>query len=524
MTQVFAYIRVSTVKQGNGVSLKEQEDAIKNYAISQKLEITEWFCEKETAAKIGRPVWNRMISELKAKKAFGLVIHKIDRSARNLSDWAVLGKLMDDGVQVHFAHERLDLTARGGRLSADLLAVIAADYIRNLRDEAKKGLYGRLKQGIYPFQAPLGYLDNGAGNFKTIDPVKGPLVKEAFYLYAKGNLSLRQLQKAMEGKGLKNKTGGVVAVSAWNNILRNPFYCGLMKVGPEKRVFLGKHPALIKKSLFDRVQSILDGRFHQENMRHQYTYRRLFRCANCNLTMIGETQKGHVYYRCHTRSCPTKCVREDHISEAIYDALKTLRITDTQSKLIRTYIHKRLTASSRLKQKAMESLKINSEKIETRLSALLDTHLDGDIDKETYRRKKQQLLEQKIQYDEHIQKLKDERGQLMRFTDRILEQVKNLYFCLETKYSDKKRKLVETLTSNRFIKQKKPLFEINSPFKDFLFDDVVLYGGHLRNTDRTWGDSIPKTKISHETDEQLSKRYADIIIEYFYSGKGDFLE
>ena len=36
-------------------------------------------------------------------------MHKIDRSARNFSDWARIGELVDSGIDVHFAHESLDL-------------------------------------------------------------------------------------------------------------------------------------------------------------------------------------------------------------------------------------------------------------------------------------------------------------------------------------------------------------------------------------------------------------------------------
>ena len=77
----------------------------------------------------------------------GIVIHKIDRGARNLRDWASLGELVDRGVEVHLVHESLDMRSRGGRLAADT-AVVAADFIRNLRDETRKGMYGRLRQGI----------------------------------------------------------------------------------------------------------------------------------------------------------------------------------------------------------------------------------------------------------------------------------------------------------------------------------------------------------------------------------------
>lgn len=149
MKSLYAYIRVSTTKQGeHGVSLQEQRAAIERYALQHGVEIAEWFEEIQTAAKRGRPVFARMLRLLQHGKAQGVVIHKIDRSARNLKDWADLGELIDRGIQVHLAAESLDLHSRGGRLSADIQAVVAADFIRNLREETRKGFYGRLRQGL----------------------------------------------------------------------------------------------------------------------------------------------------------------------------------------------------------------------------------------------------------------------------------------------------------------------------------------------------------------------------------------
>lgn len=184
MKRCFGYIRVSTVKQGDGVSLVAQREAILAFASRNHIEIMQWFEEKETAAKRGRPIFNKMMSELRRGKAQGLVIHKIDRSARNFADWAKIGELQDAGVDIHFATESLDFASRGGRLTADIQAVIAADYIRNLREETIKGITGRLKQGLYPFGAPIGYVNNGGGKPKTLDPLRAPLVKLAFEHYS----------------------------------------------------------------------------------------------------------------------------------------------------------------------------------------------------------------------------------------------------------------------------------------------------------------------------------------------------
>jgi len=148
MKTYFAYIRVSTVRQGErGVSLQEQRDAIARYAERHQLEIARWFEERETAAKRGRPIFSEMLKLMRSGEAAGVMIHKIDRSARNMKDWAELGDLIDRGVEVHFVNESIDLASRGGRLSADIQAVVAADYIRNLREESGKDFTAASNKG-----------------------------------------------------------------------------------------------------------------------------------------------------------------------------------------------------------------------------------------------------------------------------------------------------------------------------------------------------------------------------------------
>ena len=83
----FAYIRVSTPKQGQqGTSLAEQKSAIEKYARKNGFRIIKEFREQDTAAKRGRPVFRQMMQALQQGKAAGLIMHKIDRGARNLKD------------------------------------------------------------------------------------------------------------------------------------------------------------------------------------------------------------------------------------------------------------------------------------------------------------------------------------------------------------------------------------------------------------------------------------------------------
>ncbi|NSY37546.1 recombinase family protein [Leisingera sp. ANG59] len=224
MKTCFGYVRVSTTKQGEGVSLQAQKEAITIYAERNNIQITMWFEEKETAAKSGRPVFNQMLKKLRRGAAQGLVIHKIDRSARNLKDWAIISDLSDAGIDVFFAAESLDFRSRGGRLAADVQAVVAADFIRNLREESIKGMRGRLKQGLYPWGAPLGYIDTGRGNPKALDPERAHFVRETFELYATGGHSFRSLLAEMTRRGLTNRKGRPLTLHGLEAMLGNPFY------------------------------------------------------------------------------------------------------------------------------------------------------------------------------------------------------------------------------------------------------------------------------------------------------------
>lgn len=245
MKPCFGYIRVLTQKQGEGVSLEAQKDAITAFSSRSNLTVTRWFEEKQTAAKSGRPIFTEMLKLLERGKAPGLIIHKIDRSARNLKDWAIIGDLSDAGIDVYFATESLDFLSRGGRLTADIQAVIASDFIRNLREETKNDINGRLKQGLYPFGGLLGYLNNGKGKAKTPDPIKAPLIKELFNLYCSGQHSLRTVRVEINRRGLRNTSGRPLALTSIEQILNNSFYCGIIKIKRSGARFDGIHEPLI---------------------------------------------------------------------------------------------------------------------------------------------------------------------------------------------------------------------------------------------------------------------------------------
>jgi DNA invertase Pin-like site-specific DNA recombinase len=452
MKKCFGYVRVSTMKQGEGVSLEAQREAIDQFAVRNDIRIVRWFEEKETAAKSGRPIFNAMIRLLKRRQAAGVVMHKIDRSARNFADWSKVGDLADAGIDIHFASESLDFRSRGGRLSADIQAVIAADYIRNLRDEIKKGIYGRLKQGLYPFRAPIGYVDQGGGNAKVPDPVRAPLIRKAFELYGTGNHSLRSLRAALEKMGLRNLGGRPLSKHGLETVLGNPFYCGLIRIRKTGAVFPGTHQPLISVRLFETVQAVKAGKAGKKVTRHNHTYRGLFRCGHCDAPMTPERQKGHVYYRCQERECETKCVREEALEAAIMATLRRVQLSDEKV----AWLADRFATwwkDRQPKQDDDNTTAMQLGQIDARLTRLTDAMLDNVIDEETFVARKERLLLEKMRIEEAAKEAAisvDEPARVLRF----LELIKSLVDNYISANSDEKREIVQIAISNRTVSGK----------------------------------------------------------------------
>ena len=482
MKRCYAYVRVSTAKQGEGVSLEAQKEAITAFAEREHYQIIRWFEEKETAAKRGRPIFDSMVKDLLRRKADGLIVHKIDRSARNFADWAKIGDLQDAGIDIHFATETLDFSSRGGRLTADIQAVIAADYIRNLREETIKGISGRLKQGLYPFKAPIGYQDNGGGKPKTIDPVRGPLVDEAFKLYASGQHSLRSLVVELDQRGLRSERGKPISKCCLENMLANPFYCGLIRIKRSGALYDGIHEPLISVALFEDVQARKAGRTVQKRTRHRFTYRSLFRCQHCGNAMIAERQKGHVYYRCQTKTCPTKTVREELIETRIWQVLRDAELAEIDVQ----HLTARITGwlATRSDEKRTLALQSEISSVLVKLDRLTNALIDRLIDQETFATRKEALALERARLEEQLReahKAGPDEGKVHRF----LELVKSLAATYLIAEPDEKREIVEIATSNRRVAGKFVFVEPSEWLKNTAAVIAGLYGPPERTTDRT---------------------------------------
>ena len=440
MTQCFGYVRVSTAKQGDGASLEAQKDAITGFASQNNLSIKVWYEELETASKRGRPVFDQMIKDLKRGKAKGMIAHRWDRTARNFSDWAAISDLSDLGIKVFCAGDNIDFESRSGRLMADIQMVLATDYSRNLSIEVQKGQNQRLKEGYWPWAAPIGYLNNGEGQLKTLCPRKAPLVREAFELYASGEHSLTSLTDHMRTRGLTGHNDRPISRSNLEITLRNPFYCGQLRC--KDRLYPGKHEPLVSVSLFKKIQRLKEDRCIKKKTKHPFLFKRLLTCGACGRTLTGELQKGHIYYRCHNRSCAEKGMREDRVAKAVKAEIEAITWDEDQVAQFRAELEARDLFAEQ--KQLLASLKLRAADVQARQSRLTDLFIDNVIAEAEFKMRKSNLALDLAAIDEERRDLEQQaerRGDL----EDLISFVSSLSTVYDAANETRKRELIKEL-------------------------------------------------------------------------------
>ncbi|OLT23157.1 hypothetical protein BJF78_07315 [Pseudonocardia sp. CNS-139] len=181
----------------------------------------------------------RMLKDVRSKRPTYIIVHKIDRLARNRhDDLAINLVLQRAGSQIVSCTENISNTP-SGKLLYNVMADIAQFYSDNLGEEVLKGLVAKAQEGGTPFKAPLGYLnrreqrDGVMVSWVEPDPIRGPLLRWAFEQYATGNWTGKQLVAALRDKGLTTRKSPErperdVSLTSLLGILRNPYYMGVV--------------------------------------------------------------------------------------------------------------------------------------------------------------------------------------------------------------------------------------------------------------------------------------------------------
>ena len=328
MKTAFIFARVSTpIQEETGYSLPAQNKFLNEYADTRDFNVVKVFSVSESASgKVERKTFNEMMEASKRSDIKVLIFEKADRLTRNFKDMVAIDQWLEaDPIrEVHSVKDSLVLH-KGSRsqekLNWGMKVLIAKNYIDNLSEEVLKGQKEKIAQGWLPTKPPIGYLTTGEKGHKIhiIDKAKCPLVREMFQLYSTGNHSTLSLVKTMHKKGLRNRAGGRVGKSRLHMLLSDPFYRGDIRWNGV--ITQGKHEPLIKRPLFEKVQSILCRKIKNPQYRkHLPIFKAKIHCEGCGGTITWEIQKGNWYGHCnHHLPCDQKkWVRQDRVEKELF--------------------------------------------------------------------------------------------------------------------------------------------------------------------------------------------------------------
>jgi DNA invertase Pin-like site-specific DNA recombinase len=285
----FIYVRKSTDTEDRQVrSINDQIDELKELAQKESLEVIDILIEKQTAKIPGRPVFNEMIERIENNEANGILAWHPDRLARNSVDGGKIIYLVDTGkIQfLQFPTFWFDPTPQG-KFMLSIAFGQSKYYIDNLSENVKRGIYQKLKNGLWPQFAPLGYINDTKTKSLFIDKEKYHFIQKTFETYSTGKYTLKELRKIINELGLKGRKNKILSKSNYQYILKNPFYFGIMRYKNE--FYEGSHKPIISKKLFDKCQEILQRKSKpKKELKKYFLYRGIFQCGECGYTITAD--------------------------------------------------------------------------------------------------------------------------------------------------------------------------------------------------------------------------------------------
>lgn len=302
---------------------------------------------------IERPKFQRMAQALLKREFKGVICLCWDRISRNEQDGLLIKKMMDSGVDVRFVQATYDKSSAGA-LHRDIDGMFSQHYSRVISEKVRNTFDKFRREGRCLGPAPIGYLDQGSA-CKPFDPIRAPLVRRIFDLYATGEWSFQQLAHWASQQGLTTKPSRYrrsrhemsiddgserpqvskpVISKTIEHMLANPFYIGIHKdkYGNSRQC---KHAPLVATQVFQKVQNAMAKRnvgIHPV-AKAFFSYRALLRCSDCGRSYSPYQQKGITYYRSACKKyCSNKTVNltSTAIDEAIAAKLDDMCFTDQE--------------------------------------------------------------------------------------------------------------------------------------------------------------------------------------------------
>ena len=418
MTKAAIYCRVSTKEQVSNLSLPTQKKACLDYCRKNGFDIDKVFVEEGESAKMtDRPQFQNLLSYRRENKGriHHVVIYAINRFARNSFDHAVVRAYLQRlGVTLRSVTEPVDDSSTG-KLMENILAAFS-QFDNDVRAERTvAGMKAALERGKWTFQAPLGYAKLPKESYSgglVLDPERGPLVRQAFELYATGCYSRKQVLNRVTSLGLRTRKGKRLTPQSFSKTLRNPIYAGWLVVPRWNIQQQGGFTPIVDEEIFQRIQAVLSGKRpavtpHVQN-HPDFPLRRFVRCAHCGKPFTGSWSKGrskrYPYYRYPNPCCKGGNVRKGDLEQKFLGLLEKLQPKPEYVDLFKEVVldvWKAKQANCIILRTTLES---KSEEIGEQKNRLVEALVyRQSIDEDTYREQLDRLEEEKTRAQLELQ-------------------------------------------------------------------------------------------------------------------------
>ena len=240
-------------------SLDAQREACEAYIASQRSE--GWAAIREpyddggvSGGTLDRPALQRLLADVEAGLIDVIVVYKIDRLSRSLMDFARLVEIFDRN-QVTFVSvtQSFNTTTSMGRLTLNILLSFAQFEREVIGERIRDKFAASRKRGMWMGgYVPLGY--DVRDRKLIINEAEAATVRMIFKRFVAIG-SATKLAKALVAEGVRTKSGRPVDKGYIYRLLNSRVYLG--EATHKDASYPGEHVAIIDRSLWDKVHSIL---------------------------------------------------------------------------------------------------------------------------------------------------------------------------------------------------------------------------------------------------------------------------
>ena len=263
------------------------------------------------------------------------------------------------------------------------------------------------QRGEWPGQKPFGYIYDHRLRNIVLEPKEAKIVKRIYEEFATGRHTLKSISARLAELGGKEKSNYAIEY-----LLTDDLYIGIMRWKGE--VYEGKYQPLISKQLFAKVQNVLADRRkpRKSKKRHDFPFVGLFHCS-CGSMFTAQFAKGngglYRYYRCTRKhgACAEKYIQESELQKQVIEKSQTIALPADWAKEMLEKLEREEKSQAQSADAFAEATRKKIFALQEKLDKLLEGYLDNLIDEDTYKRKKESLVQQKIA-------LKGERDTLLR--------------------------------------------------------------------------------------------------------------